>query len=112
MRGLFSSLPPTIVSRKWVCHAVAVVDVGERRGDAALGHDRVGLAEQRLADEADVRAGRGRLDRGAEAGPAGADDEDVVGVRLDPGRSCAGRTAPVTGWMAGSVMTPSASSRT
>ena len=31
---------------------VAVVDVGERRRDAALGHDRVGLAQQRLADDA------------------------------------------------------------
>ena len=35
---------------------VAVVDVGQRRGDAALGHDRVGLAEQRLADEPDLDA--------------------------------------------------------
>ena len=32
--------------------AVAVVDVGHRRRHAALGHHRVRLAEQRLADEA------------------------------------------------------------
>ena len=32
---------------------VAVVDVAERRGDAAFGHDGVRLAEQRLADQAD-----------------------------------------------------------
>ena len=54
-------------------------DVGERRRDAALGHDRVGLAEQRLADEPDVRAGGPRLDRRPQPGAAGADDEDVVG---------------------------------
>ena len=53
-------------------------DVAERRGDAALGHDRVRLAEQRLADEPDVRAGRRGLDRRPQAGAAGADDEDVV----------------------------------
>ena len=62
--------------------AVAVVDVGHRRGHAALGHDRVRLAEQRLADEADRRARGRRLDRGAQAGAAGADDQDVVLVGL------------------------------
>ena len=83
MRGLLSSLPPTIVSRKWVCHVSSAVDVAERRRDAALGHDRVGLAEQRLAHEPDVRAGRLGLDRGPQAGAAGADDEDVERVGLD-----------------------------
>ena len=58
--------------------AVAVVDVGERRGDAAFGHDGVRLAEQRLADQADLDAGRRRLDRRAQTGAAGADDENVV----------------------------------
>ena len=56
--------------------AVAVVDVGERRGDAPFGHDRVRLAEQRLADQADLDAGRRRFDGRAEAGAAGADDEE------------------------------------
>ena len=37
---------------------VALVDVGQRRGDAALGHHRVRLAEQRLADQADRDARR------------------------------------------------------
>ena len=32
------------------------VDVAQGRRDPALGHDRVGLAEQRLADEPDLRA--------------------------------------------------------
>ena len=58
--------------------AVAVVHVGERRRDAAFGHDGVGLAEQRLAQQPDPRAGRGRLDRRAQSGAAGADDEDVI----------------------------------
>ena len=57
---------------------VAVVDVGHRRGHAALGHHGVRLAEQRLADEADRDAGAGRLDRRAQPGAAGADDEHVV----------------------------------
>ncbi len=32
---------------------VAIVDVGHGRGHAAFGHDGVGLAEERLADQAD-----------------------------------------------------------
>ena len=63
--------------------AVAVVDVRQRGGHAALGHDRVGLAEQRLADDADGQAGVDGRDRGAQAGAAGADDEDVVWSGLD-----------------------------
>ncbi len=62
--------------------AVAVVDVGERRGDAAFGHHRVRLAEQRLADQADPHARRRRFDRGAQSGAARADDEHVVLVGL------------------------------
>ena len=57
MRGLLRSLPPTIVSRKWICQVSARGDVAEGRGHAALGHHRVGLAEQRLADEPDVAPG-------------------------------------------------------
>ena len=57
---------------------VAVVDVGERGRDAAFGHHRVRLAEQRFADETDARAGIGGFDRGAQACAAGADDENVV----------------------------------
>ena len=60
--------------------AVAVVVVGHGRRHAAFRHDGVRLAEQRLADQADRDAGGGRLDRGAQSGAAGADDEDVVGV--------------------------------
>ena len=60
--------------------AVAIVDVGQRRRDAAFGHHRVRLAEQRLADQADRHAGGRRLDGRAQPGAAGADHEDVVVV--------------------------------
>ncbi len=72
-------------------HRVAEVDlprvagghVGQRRGDAPLGHHRVGLAEQRLADEPDVGPGRLRLDRRPQARAARPDDQDVVRTGLD-----------------------------
>ena len=54
--------------------AVAVVDVGERRRHAPFGHDRVGLAEQGLADQPDLDAGRRGLDGRAQTGAAGAND--------------------------------------
>ena len=61
---------------------VAVIDVGQGGGDAALGHDGVGLAQQRLAHQADRDAGRGSFDGRAQPGAAGADDQDVVFVRF------------------------------
>ena len=82
IRGLLRSLPPTIVSRKVDLPRIVRRDVPERGRDAALGHDGVGLAEQRLADEPDVGTGGLGLDRGAQAGPAGADDQDVVRAGL------------------------------
>ena len=59
---------------------VAVVDIAHRRGHAAFGHDGVGLAQQRFADQADGDAGGGGLDRGAQSGAAGADDQNVVNM--------------------------------
>ena len=67
MRQLFRYLPPDIVSWKCVVQLVGRVDVAERRGDSALGHHGVRLAEQRLADERRAGAERRRLDRGAHA---------------------------------------------
>ena len=58
--------------------AVAVVHVAQRGGDAALGHHRVRLAEERLAHEPDLDARRRRGDRRPQPGAAGADDQDVV----------------------------------
>ncbi len=57
----------------------------ERGPDAALGHARVRLAEQRLAAEADRSTLRRGLDRRAQARAAGADHEHVVLVRVDRG---------------------------
>ena len=65
--------------------AVALVGVGERGCRTTLGHDRVSLAEQRLADHAGVEALLGALDGRAQAGPAGSDDDDVVLDGLDLG---------------------------
>jgi hypothetical protein len=48
--GWLTYWPPRMVSAKCTRQAVAVVDVGERGGDAALRHHRVRLAEQRLRD--------------------------------------------------------------
>ena len=61
---------------------VAVIDVGQGRRDAALGHDGVRLAQQRFAHQADGDAGRGRFDGGPQSGAAGADDQDVVFVQF------------------------------
>jgi hypothetical protein len=82
---------PRIVQELAADHRVAEVglpgvllgDVGQRRRDATLGHDRVGLAEQRLADDADAGTRRLGLDRRAQPGAAGADHEDVVRVGLE-----------------------------
>ena len=53
--------------------------VAERRVDAALGGAGVAAGRVELRDHADVGAGIVGLDRGAHAGAAGADDQDVVG---------------------------------
>ncbi len=60
--------------------AVAIVDIRERRRDAALRHHRVRLAEQRLADEPDRCARRRSLYGRAQPGTAGADHQHVVVV--------------------------------
>jgi hypothetical protein len=57
-------------------------DVTERRGDPALRHDRVRLAQERLADQPHRDALRRGLDRGTQPGAAGADHQNVVLVCL------------------------------
>ena len=58
--------------------AVAVVHVGERRRHAALGHDGVRLAQERLRDHGDLGAfGRSRDGR-SQSGTSGSNDQDVV----------------------------------
>ncbi len=61
------------------------LDVAERRRHAALGHDRVGLAEQRLAHETYAGPLGARLNRGSQSGAPGADDEHVVLMRFELG---------------------------
>ncbi len=68
--------------------------MAERRCDTALGHHGVGLAQQRLADEADVGAGILGRDRGAQPGPTGTDDEDVVRTDLRLQRRSEGHRIP------------------
>ena len=62
--------------------AVAIVDVGQRRRDAALRHDGVRFAEQRLAEEANLHARRRCFDRGPEPCAPGANNEHIVLVSL------------------------------
>ena len=67
-------------------HGVAEMDlpivfgavVAERGGHPAFGHDRVCLAEQRLADESHGCAGLDGRDRRAEPCASGSDHEDVM----------------------------------
>ena len=87
---------PPVVHELAAAHGVAevhlpvVVGVGvaHRRGAAALGHDRVRLAEQRLGDDRRLLAGQPGLDRGPQPGAARADHHDVVGVPLDLSHLC------------------------
>ena len=58
------------------------VDVAQRRGDAAFGHDGVGLAQQRLADQGGAQAPGPGLDGRPQPGAAGTDDDDVEVVGL------------------------------
>ena len=53
--------------------------VPERGVDAALGRAGMAAGRVELRDHPDVCAGVVGLDRGAHAGAAGADDQDVVG---------------------------------
>ena len=58
--------------------AVAIIDIGERRGDAALSHNRVGFAEQAFADHAYGNTRRRCFNRGAQSRAPGPDYENVV----------------------------------
>ncbi len=61
---------------------IAIVDVGERRRDAAFRHHGVRFAEQRFTNDADFDARGGGLNGGAQSRSARADHQHVVGVRL------------------------------
>ena len=58
------------------------IDISQGRGDAALGHHGVGLAQEGFANQGGPRPlGRG-LDSRAQAGATGANDNDIVLVAL------------------------------
>ena len=85
MRQLLSILPPRMVSRKWTSQLSSGQTLPERRGDAALGHHRVGLAEEGLAHQRRAGAHLARLDGGPEPRATGTDDDDVEVVPLGIG---------------------------
>ena len=62
---------------------VVLVHVAERRRNAALGRDRVRAGRKYLGDAGGAQARFAAADHGAQAGAAGADDHDVVGVVFD-----------------------------
>ena len=72
--GIAAALSNVDERDDWAVHFADTM----RGGDATLGHHRVRLAEQRLANEGHRDARLGRRDGRAQAGAAGADDEDVV----------------------------------
>ena len=82
---------PPVVQELAAAHGVAEVGlpvvfrvgVAHRRGAAALGHHRVGLAEQRLGHHRDLQAAFARLDDRAQTRAAGTDHDHVVGVPFD-----------------------------
>ena len=57
---------------------VAIIDIGQRGRDPALGHYRVRFAEQTFANHPDRYAGGGCFDRCAQSCTAGADNKNVV----------------------------------
>ena len=59
---------------------VVLAHVAERGADAALRGDRVAARREELGDAGGGQARFGQPERGAQAGAAGADDDDVVGV--------------------------------
>ena len=67
---------------------VLAVDIAHRCGNAAFGHDCVGLAEQRLAHDGRALALVSCLDGSAEPGATGADHHNVVGMTLEVGHEC------------------------
>ena len=83
MRQLLTYWPPRIVSAKCTFQLSRSSTFASAAATPAFGHDRVGLAEERLADQADLHAGRRGLDGRAQPGAAGANHQHVVFVRFE-----------------------------
>ena len=84
IRGLLRSLPPTIVSRKWTCHESAAATWPSAAATPPSAMTVWALPSSDLQTSPTSAPGRLGLDRGPQAGPAGADDEDVVRADLRP----------------------------
>ena len=87
MRGLFRSLPPTIVSRKWICHESAAATLPSAAATPPSAMTVWALPRSDLQTSPTSAPAASRLDRGPQPGAAGADDEDVV--RADLGSAIA-----------------------
>ena len=105
MRQLLSNLPPRIVSRKWTCQLSSGQTLPSAAAMPPSAITVCALPSSDLQTSAVSRALRRGLDRRAQPGAAGADDEDVVLVRLVLAR----RPSET---ILGSAMTPVATSRT
>ena len=62
---------------------VGGIHVGHGRGDSAFGHHGVRFAQQRFANDANVRALRQRFDRRAQSRAARADDQNIMFVSFE-----------------------------
>jgi hypothetical protein len=58
--------------------AVAVVDVGERSGNSAFGHNRVRLAQKRFRNHRYFHACRRGFNGGAQTGASSANHQHIV----------------------------------
>ena len=57
---------------------VAIINIGQRRCDAAFRHYRVRLAKKTFANHPDGNAGRGCFDSCTQSSAAGTDDQNIV----------------------------------
>ena len=87
MRQLLTYWPPRIVSAKWTFQLSRSSTLASAAAMPPSAITVCALPSSDLQIEADLDAGRRRLDRRAQAGAAGADDEDVVVVGLEVHRS-------------------------
>ena len=82
MKALVDDLPAALGVTEVNPPVVTVIDVGERRRDAAFGHDRVRFAQKRLAHDADRDSRRGGFNCRSQARAARSYNQHVVFVLL------------------------------
>ena len=82
IRGLLSSLPPTIVSRKWTCQESCSATLPSAAATPPSAITVWALPRSDLQTSPTFAPWRRRLDRRPQAGSPGPDHQDVVGVAL------------------------------